>query len=82
MSEEETLGAFLRRERERKGIPLSEIAEKTKVREHLLRAIEEDQFHLLPSMAYIKSFVTAYARSVGIDLAEVFPRYSIPTLLA
>ena len=76
MSEEETLGTFLRKERERKKIPLSEIAEKTKVREHLLRAIEEDQFHLLPSTAYVKSFVAAYARSVGIDLAEIFPRYS------
>lgn len=71
----ESLGNYLKRERELKNISLSEIARNTKVREHLLKAIEEDQYNLLPSVAYVKSFLSAYAKYVGLDPNDVILRY-------
>jgi cytoskeletal protein RodZ len=71
----ESLGQYLKKERELKNITLAEIARKTKVREHLLRAIEEEKFNVLPSAAYARSFLSAYAKSVGLDPRDVLARY-------
>ena len=71
----ESLGNYLKRERELKNISLSEIAKNTRVREHLLKAIEKDQYDLLPSGAYVKSFLSTYAKYVGLDPNDVILRY-------
>lgn len=71
----ESLGQYLKRERELKNISLAEIAKKTRVREPLLRAIEEDKYNVLPSSAYVRSFLSAYAKSVGLDPNDVIARY-------
>jgi len=73
----ESLGKYLKREREFRNISLREIARKIRVREHFLRAIEEDQYHLLPSATYAKGFLLAYAKTVGLDPKEVILRYEI-----
>lgn len=75
MKERETLGEFLKREREQKNISLGEMAKHTKVREHFLKAIEEDRYDLLPSPIYGKGFLSAYAKYVGLDSREVLLRY-------
>lgn len=75
MKERETLGDLLKRERELKNISLKELAKKTRVREHFLKAIEEDKFEILPSPVYIKGFLTAYAKSIGLDPHEVLLSY-------
>ena len=64
------MGAFgdrLRREREMRGVSLDEIAEATKIGTRLLKALEEEQFQLLPGGIFNKGFVRAYARYLGID---------------
>lgn len=73
--EKETLGEFLRKERELKKISLREVSKNTKIREHLLKAIEEDRYDLLPSSIYLKGFLSAYAKSVGLDSHDVLLRY-------
>jgi cytoskeletal protein RodZ len=75
VKEKETLGELLKRGRELKNISLRELAKKTKVREHFLKAIEEDKFELLPSPVYIKGFLTAYAKSIGLDSHDILLRY-------
>lgn len=75
MQERETLGAYLRREREQKSISLRELAKKTRVREPFLKAIEEDRYDLLPSPLYARGFLSAYAKYVGLDAHEVLLRY-------
>lgn len=75
VKERETLGEFLKKERELKRIPLKELTKKTKVREHFLKAIEEDKFDHLPSPVYTKGFLSAYAKSIGLDLHEILLRY-------
>jgi len=75
LQEQEPLGKFLKREREGKNITLRELAKKTKVKEHFLKAIEEDRYDLLPSPIYVKGFLSAYAKNVGLDFHEVLLRY-------
>ncbi len=60
-------GERLRREREMRGVSLDEIAAATKIGTRLLRALEEEQFDLLPGGIFNKGFVRAYAKYLGID---------------
>jgi transcriptional regulator with XRE-family HTH domain len=75
VDEKEPLGSYLKKERESKKISLREVAKNTRVREHILRAIEEDQHELLPPPTYVKGFVFAYAKFLRLDPNEVLQRY-------
>jgi cytoskeletal protein RodZ len=75
VDERETLGKYLRNQRESKKISLREVAKNTRVREPILRAIEEDQYHLLPSATYVKGFLLAYAKYLRLDSNDVLLRY-------
>ncbi|MGB8888188.1 MAG: RodZ domain-containing protein [Candidatus Korobacteraceae bacterium] len=77
-NEVEAVGAFgerLRREREMRGISLEEIVATTKIGTRLLRALENEQFDLLPGGIFNKSYVRAYAKCVGIDEDEAVAAY-------
>ena len=75
MDMDESLGKYLKREREAKNVSLAEVAKGTKVREYFLRALEDDKYHLLPSPTYAKGFLLSYARFLGLDLDKVLQRY-------
>ena len=75
MDESETLGKYLKNQRESKKISLREVAKNTRVREHILRAIEEDQQNLLPPATYVKGFLLAYAKYLRLDPNDVLLRY-------
>lgn len=75
MDETETLGNYLKNQREFKKISLREVAKNTRVREHVLRAIEEDQYHLLPPATYVKGFLLAYAKYLKLDPNDILLRY-------
>jgi cytoskeletal protein RodZ len=71
----ESLGKYLKKERETRKISLKEVAKNIKVREHFLRSVEEDRHDLLPSPTYVKGFLSAYAKYIGLDPNEVVLRY-------
>jgi cytoskeletal protein RodZ len=75
VDEKETLGKYLKSQRESKKISLSDVAKNTRVREPILRAIEEDQHTLLPPATYVKGFLLAYAKYLGLDLNDILLRY-------
>jgi len=75
VDERETLGKYLKSQRESKKISLREVAKNTRVREPILRAIEEDQHTLLPPPTYVKGFLLAYAKYLGLDSNDVLLRY-------
>jgi flagellar biosynthesis protein FlhG len=68
-------GAKLRRWRVARGIELDRIAAATKVSVSYLRWLEEERFDALPATVYVRGFLTAYARAVGLDAARVVPKY-------
>jgi cytoskeleton protein RodZ len=75
VDERESLGKYLKRERENRKISLKEVSKQIKVREPLLKAVEEDRRELLPSVTYLKGFLSAYAKYLGLDPNEVILRY-------
>jgi hypothetical protein len=64
-------GKDLKRIREELGVPLEIVTEMTKIRGIFLHAIEEDQYEKAPSGTFLKSYVKAYAQSIGLDAASV-----------
>ena len=68
-------GEHLRREREIRGITLDEIAAGTKIGTRLLRALEEEQFDLLPGGIFNKGYVRAYAKYIGVDEEQAVAEY-------
>jgi len=71
----ETVGKYLKRERELRNISLKEITTATKIRENLLRAVEEDRHDLLPTPVFVKGFLIAYGKHIGLDPTDVVLRY-------
>jgi transcriptional regulator with XRE-family HTH domain len=71
MSERETFGPRLRRERERRGISLETIATVTRVGTDLWEGLERNDFTHWPSGIFARAFVRDYARAVGLDADEV-----------
>jgi cytoskeletal protein RodZ len=51
------------------------VAKITRVREQILRAIEEDQHHLLPPATYVKGFLLSYAKYLRLDPNDILLRY-------
>ena len=71
----ESLGKYLKAERESQNLSLQEVSESTKIREPLLRALEEDRYDLISSPVYVKGFLDAYARYLGLDSNEIILQY-------
>ena len=57
-----SFGERLRQEREARGISLDDIAKATKIGTRSLKALEEENFSILPGGIFNKGFVRAYAR--------------------
>jgi curved DNA-binding protein CbpA len=68
-------GGRLRRSRLRRGLELEQIAETTKISVSYLRCLEEDHYAGLPAPVYVRGFVAAYARCVGLDPQSVAASY-------
>jgi len=75
MDEPTTLGAYLRRERERRGLALRTISESTKVSLPLLKGLEADDISRWPGGIFRRAFVRSYAECVGLDPDDVFRRF-------
>ena len=71
----ESIGKYLKAERESQKLSLQQVSESTKIREHLLRAIEEDRYDRISSPVYVKGFLDAYARCLGLDSNEIILQY-------
>jgi cytoskeleton protein RodZ len=71
-----TIGSDLREAREQRGVSLREIAERTNIRLPVLRAIENDDFRLVPGSVIMRGFLKLYAREVGLDPDDIGRRYT------
>ena len=70
------IGTMLREERERQGLSLDTVSDKTKISRSCLAAIEEGNDSLLPHPVYAKGFIKNYARLLGMDHEEFTARLS------
>ncbi len=61
------IGNSLREARLRQGLDFFEIEQSTKIRGKYLRALEDEQFEVLPAQTYVKGFLRSYADHLGLD---------------
>jgi hypothetical protein len=61
------IGNSLREARVRRGVDFAQAELATKIRGKYLRALEDEQFALLPSQTYVKGFLRTYAEYLGLD---------------
>jgi cytoskeleton protein RodZ len=61
------IGNSLREARLRQSLELTEAELATKIRGKYLRALEDEQFNLLPAQTYVKGFLRTYAEWLGLD---------------
>lgn len=61
------IGNSLREARERQGLDHAQVELGTKIRAKYIRALEEEEFEILPTGTYIKGFLRSYAEFLGLD---------------
>jgi cytoskeletal protein RodZ len=66
----DTAGKKLKQARLRKQLSLEDAARATKIRVPRLTDLENDDYANFPSMAYVRGFLTIYARFLGVDVSE------------
>lgn len=76
-----TIGEVLRLARINQGLSLEELQEKTEIQLHFLEAMEADDFDLLPSTFYARSFLRKYAWAVELDEGIVLDAYDSGSMI-
>jgi cytoskeleton protein RodZ len=71
------IGTTLREARMRARIDISEIESETKIRAKYLRALENEEWDLLPGPTFVKSFLRTYADALGLDGKLLIEEYKL-----
>ncbi|MBA3327539.1 MAG: helix-turn-helix domain-containing protein [Solirubrobacterales bacterium] len=71
------IGSTLREARMRARIDISEIETETKIRAKYLRALENEEWELLPGSTYVKSFLRTYAEALDLDAKLLVDEYKL-----
>ncbi len=61
----------------RQGIDISDIEEETKIRAKFLRALENEEWQVIPEEVYVRKFLETYAQSLGLDPKPLVELYVI-----
>ena len=69
------IGETLRDARMRARIDVSEIEARTKIRAKYLRALENEEWGLLPGPTFVKSFLRTYAQALDLDAKALVEEY-------
>jgi len=70
------IGSTLRETRIRKKIDITTVEDATKIRAKYLRAIENEEWNVLPGPTYVKTFLRTYAQFLGLDAHLLVDEYS------
>jgi len=72
----ETVGAYLKKEREAKNISLRKVSNLTKISEFYLDCLEKGDYEKLPQGPYIKGYISSYAELIGGNADEALKLYT------
>ncbi len=75
MESMETLGQFLKREREARNIAIEDVEKITKYHRSRIDALEGDHHDQLPSPPYVKGMLRSFAKYYGLDITDLLIRY-------
>src|SRR5688572_11527331 len=71
----ESLGSYLKREREQRQISIADVAQTTRIPTRIIHQLENDELEVLPADIFIRGYLRAYARAVSLDEGEVLSRH-------
>lgn len=71
----DSLGNYLRRERELQHVSLQDISAATKIQLRFLKALENDAYDQLPPAPFVVGFLRAYAQYLALDPEEIVAVY-------
>lgn len=69
-------GSLLREERRNRSMDIRQVAEYTRLREHIIAAIEREKWDELPPPVFVRGFIRSYARALGLDEKRVIDLYN------
>jgi cytoskeletal protein RodZ len=69
------VGQVLKEARLKKGLTLSQIEIETKIRQRILGALEEGQYHLLPAPTYVKGLIKNYGEFLDLPVSSLIALY-------
>ncbi len=73
----ESPGTCIKRERELRGFSLKDVHEATRIPEKNLIALEADDFDALPQQAFVKGYIRACCKYMGLDETDLVLRYEL-----
>src|ERR687883_1514776 len=62
-----SIGETLREARMRQRLDIADVEARTKIRAKYLRALENEEFGMLPGPTFVKTFLRTYAEMLGLD---------------
>jgi cytoskeleton protein RodZ len=71
------IGEALREARMRRRIDMSEVESATKIRAKYLRALENEEWQMLPGPTFVKTFLRTYAEYLGLDARTLVEEYKL-----
>src|SRR3990170_3250901 len=71
------IGATLREARMRQRIDITDMEVRTKIRAKYLRALENEEWDLLPGPTYVRSFLRTYAEALDLDAKMIVEEYKL-----
>jgi len=74
-NEFESLGALFRRLRLERSLDINDVSEETRIPAKTVRAIETDDYPMLPAPAFARGFYSLYAKMLDLDQEEIIRRY-------
>ena len=72
-----SIGETLREARMRQHLDITDVEAQTKIRAKYLRALENEEFGMLPGPTFVKSFLRTYAEYLGLDPHLLVEEYRV-----
>src|SRR5213080_2171943 len=72
-----SIGETLREARMRQHLDITDVEARTKIRAKYLRALENEDFGMLPGSTFVKSFLRTYAEFLGLDPHILVKEYRV-----
>ena len=76
IEDRDSIGFFLKNQRERRDLSCAQVSQKILVAEHYLEFMEAGQFDRLPGEVYFKHFLKRYVEFLGFTIQEVLDAYA------
>ncbi|WP_300369747.1 helix-turn-helix domain-containing protein [Brachyspira sp.] len=73
----ETIGQILKNAREKKGLTIEELEATTHIVAKFIKALENEEFDILPGEIYVKGFIKNLSDKLSLDADMVLERYNL-----